>query len=122
MTKAEQETTIRWDEEEQIAHLYTAVAGQARRWTKQGYPVEVADRDAGGTPRGWWCSVPKEAIRFRRVRDGQVVKRRTGAGRQFRTIDGASEHRAAPSKTQRPGTARPVEKRAINRGQRGNND
>ncbi len=98
MTKAEQETTIRWDEEDQMADLYTAHAAQARRWSKQGYPVEVADRDADGTPRGWQCSVPKAAIRFRRVRDGQVVKRRTGGGRQFRAIDGASEHRAAPSK------------------------
>ena len=99
MTKAEQETTIRWDEEEQIAHLYTACPAQARRWEKQGYPVEVADCDAGGTPRGWWCSVPKEAIRFRRVKDGQVVKRRTGAGRQFRAINGASEGRTSAGET-----------------------
>lgn len=99
MTKAEQETTIRWDEEEQIAHLYTAVAAQARRWTKQGYPVEVADCDAGGTPRGWWCRVPKEAIRFRRVKDGAVVKRKPGPGRQFLAINGESEHQTASGET-----------------------
>ena len=107
MTKAEQETIIRWDEEDQMADLYTAHPAQARRWSKQGYPVEVQDRDAGGTPRGWQCSVPKEAIRFRRVRDGQVVRRKTGGGRQFRAIDRASERRAAPSKipATRSGTA-----------------
>ena len=48
MTKAEQETIIRWDEEDQIAHLYTAHPPQARRWEKRGYPVQVLDRDAAG--------------------------------------------------------------------------
>ena len=86
---------------------YTAHPAQARRWEKQGYPVEVQDRDADGNPRGWRCSVPKDAVRFRRVRDGQVVKRRTGGGRQFRAIDRPSERRAVPSKTPatRSGTA-----------------
>ena len=42
-----------------------------------------------------------------RLQGGSVVKRRAGPGRQFRAINGASEHRAAPSKTPatRSGTA-----------------
>ena len=103
MTKTEQETIIRWDQDDQVADLYTAYPPQARRWAKQGYSVEVSDRDAGGNPRGWRCRVPKEAVRFRQVRDGQVVKRRTGAGRQFRAIDGASERGTAPGKTSASG-------------------
>ena len=95
MTKAELETIIRWDQEDPDADLYTAHPTQARRWEKQGYAVEVCDRDPRGTPRGWRCRVPKEAVRFRRVKDGAVVKRRTGAGRRFCAIDGASEERTA---------------------------
>ena len=110
MIKTEQETIIRWDEDDQVADCYTAHAAQARRWEKQGYPVEVADRDAGGNPTGWRCSVPKAAIRFRRVRDGEVVRRKTGVGRQFRAIDRASERRTTGGEThstsERPGDAR----------------
>ena len=99
MTKAEQETTIRWDQEDHIADLYTAHPAQARRWAKQGYPIEVADRDEAGTPCAWRARVPKDAVRFRRVQDGKVVKRRTGVGRQFRAIDRASERRTATGAT-----------------------
>ena len=116
MTKGEQETIIRWDEEDQIADLYTAHPTQARRWAKQGYPVEVFDRDEDGTPLGWRCRVPKEAIRFRRVQDGQVVKRNTGAGRRFCAIDGASERRTTSGETSASPTG-PLElNRAIDRG------
>ena len=98
-TKTEQETIIRWDQEDPQADLYTAHPAQARRWEKLGYPVEVSDSDTSGKPRGWCYQVPKEAVRFRRVEDGQVVKRRTGAGRQFHAIDGASEPRTASGET-----------------------
>ena len=90
-TRAEQETIIRWDQEDPTALLYTAHHVQARRWAKLGYPVEVSDRDRTGNPRGWEAQVPKETVRFRRLEDGAVVKRRTGAGRPFHAIDGASE-------------------------------
>ncbi len=84
-TKAEQETTIRWDQEERIAHLYTAHQVQANRWIRLGYPVDVFGRDKDGTPTGWTANVPVEAIRFRKVQDGAVVKRRGhGKGRPFR--------------------------------------
>lgn len=87
-TKAEQETIIRWDQEEQVAHLYTAHQVQANQWIRLGYPVEVSDRDQEGNPRGWTAKVPVEAIRFRKVQDGQVVKRRGhGKGRLFQAVE-----------------------------------
>ena len=86
-TQAEQETTIRWDQEERVAHLYTARQVQADRWIRLGYPVEVFGRDRQGKPRGWAAQVPMEAIRFRRVQDGAVVKRRGhGKGRPFEAV------------------------------------
>lgn len=82
--KAEQETITRWDEEERVADLYTAYLPQARQWERLGYPVEVSDLDRHGNPRGWKARVPKEAIRFRKVQAGQVVKRRGhGKGKPF---------------------------------------
>ena len=35
-TKAEQETIVRWDQEDQQAHLYTASEAQAKRRTTLG--------------------------------------------------------------------------------------
>ena len=81
-----------------MAILYTAYPAQARRWAKLGYPVDVMDRDRADKPRGWRCQVPKEAIRFRKVCNGAVVKRRTGSGHPFRAVDGASEQRPASGK------------------------
>lgn len=84
MTKAEQETIIRWDQEERIAHLWTAYEPDARRWEEAGYPVRVFDYAKDGTPRAWHAEVPVEAIRWRKVDDGGVVKRRGhGKGRTF---------------------------------------
>jgi hypothetical protein len=76
MTKAEQETIIRWDQEERLAHLYTAYPPEARRWERLGYPVRVYSRTQNGTPRTWAADVPIAAIRLRRLRDGQLVRRR----------------------------------------------
>ena len=74
-TRGEQETIVRWDREDQEAHLYTAYEGQAKRWTKLGYEVTVSYRDRHGTPTGWEATAEKDAVRFRRVRDGQVIRR-----------------------------------------------
>ena len=84
MTRAEQETIIRWDHEERVAGLYTACQAQANQWIRLGYPVEVFGRDQKRIPRGWRAKVPVEAIRFRKVQDGAVVKRRGhGKGKLF---------------------------------------
>jgi hypothetical protein len=76
MTKAEQETTIRWDQEERVAHLWTAYEPDARAWRRAGFRVHVFQRNQDGLPVSWWADVPVEAIRWRRMEDGAVVKRR----------------------------------------------
>jgi hypothetical protein len=76
VTKAEQETSIRWDQQERVAHLWTAYEPDAERWVRFGYPVTVYRRDKDGRPVSWAAEVPVDAIRWRRVEDGRVVKRR----------------------------------------------
>jgi hypothetical protein len=85
MTRAEQETIVRWDQEERVVHLYTANPAQARRWARLGYPVEVNGRYPHGEPHSWRAQMPVEAIRFRRV----VTRQPRGRG--FRRKLAASE-------------------------------
>lgn len=51
-TKAEQETILRYDQDEKRLHLFTAWAGDMRRWQRLGYPIQVASRDRQGQPQG----------------------------------------------------------------------
>ncbi len=76
MTKGEQETIIRWDQEERVAHLWTAYETDANRWIAAGYQVRVSGRNERGRPIGWATEVPIDAIRWKRVKDGCVVRRR----------------------------------------------
>lgn len=76
MTRAEQETTIRWDQEDRTAELWTAYAPDARKWEKAGYTVWPYAFDRDGNPQSWAARVPCEAIRYRQVKDGRVAKRR----------------------------------------------
>jgi hypothetical protein len=57
MTKAEQETIIRWDQEERVAHLWTAYEPDAQHWIRAGYPVRVSGSDRQGRPSGWAVAV-----------------------------------------------------------------
>ena len=82
-TRAERETLIRWDEEEHEATLYTAYEPQARRCSRWGYEVAVYHRDRHGNPTGWEATAEKDAVRFRRVRDGKVIRRKSGPGWPF---------------------------------------
>ena len=75
MTKAEQETIVRWGQEEQVAHLWTAYGPQARQWTRLGYSVRVFATTKSGHPQSWTARVPCGAIRFRRLKDGVIVRR-----------------------------------------------
>jgi hypothetical protein len=84
-TKTEQETIIRWDQEERVALLYTAYPTQARQWAKLGYPVEIYGRSQAGGPRSWRARVPFEALRWRRMRDGQIETRPRGRSIAIRT-------------------------------------
>ena len=90
--KAEQETIVRWDQEEQVAYLYTAHPAQARRWERLGYPVEVYGRDREGAPTGWEAKTPPEAVKFRPLVDGKVKKRR---GHRKGKLFGAENHNGA---------------------------
>jgi hypothetical protein len=92
--KSEQETIVRWDQEERVLHLYTAYAPEARKWERRGYSVEVCGRTAAGEPREWRARAPIDALRLRRLEEGKVVMRRRG--RSFGLRDrklAASEHR-----------------------------
>ena len=78
VTKAEQETVIRWDREQRIVQLYTADPAQARRWVRLGYDVKVQGTDRDGRPHGWTATGPSGCVRFRRLKNGAVVKRVNG--------------------------------------------
>ena len=75
MTKAEAETTIRWDQEERIAWLCTTHPPMMRRWVRLGYPVRVIGTTRDGQPRSWAATVPVKAVTFRRLAS---VTRRAG--------------------------------------------
>ena len=79
MSRAERETVIRWDCEDRRPVMYTADPVQARRWSRLGYAVRVMDDARDGTPRSWTVTGAVGCVRFRRVRDGVMVKRASGA-------------------------------------------
>jgi hypothetical protein len=84
VTKAEQETILRWDQSDRVAHLWTAYQPDARRWEDAGYSVSIASRAPDGEPVAWKSEVPFEAIRYRKVENGLVRKRQGhGKGRHF---------------------------------------
>jgi hypothetical protein len=103
-TNAEQETVIRWDLEERVAHLWTASAVQARRWTRLGYPVEVHGRTRTGEPHTWSAQVPTDALRWRKVRAGRVVRRKSPSKvvgpRQFTGVEPTTGAGMATSPTE----------------------
>lgn len=74
-TKAEQETTIRWDEEEQLAWLYTSYPPTAEKWRRLGYPVTACGQTRSGDTRSWEAKVPVRAVTFRKLVDGRVPTR-----------------------------------------------
>lgn len=117
-TKAEQETTIRWDQEERMLHLYTAYPVEAKKWAGLGYVVEVSDRAQTGEPRGWTARAPLEALRLRKLEHGHVVSRRRGRGfavgaRKLAAPERPA-HREKPRGPERP---RPVSDATNQRGQ-----
>jgi hypothetical protein len=91
VTKAEQETVIRWDQAERMLYLYTAYPADARKWARLGYSVEIFGRTQSGEPRSWKAKAPLEALTFRKLTNGQVARRRRG--RSF----GLEARKLAPS-------------------------
>lgn len=112
--KSEQETNVRWDQEERVLHLFTAHPATARKWTKLGYLVEAVSHTEAGKPRGWRARAPVDALRFRRLVNGQLVSRRRG--RSF----GHGPRKSADSEQRNPGeqseglTQRPPFRKAAN--------
>ncbi|HJN16973.1 MAG TPA: hypothetical protein QGH10_15820 [Armatimonadota bacterium] len=100
-TRMEQETIIRYDQDERTLDLYTAWPVDARRWEKLGYPVEVAHRAQDGSPSGWRVVVPLACLRpLRKLANGQVVKRKV-AGRPFApAYNGGSSTHVAPARAE----------------------
>jgi hypothetical protein len=78
ITRAEQETIIRWDQERHIAVLFTSTPLEARKWSQLGYEVAVCGRTPAGEARGWRAEAPRDAVRLRKMEHGQLVRRRRG--------------------------------------------
>lgn len=100
MTKAEQETVIRWDREDRRVEMWTADPAEARRWLKLGYDVTIIRRSGDGAPTGWRATGPAKCIRFRRVATGSLVKRTNGG-------QNLSIHRQVRARTPRAGGQMP---------------
>lgn len=93
MTRAEQETIIRWDRAERKVYLYTADPIEARRWERAGY--RFTKRTCG-----FFATGPAGCVRLRRVRDGAIVKR---PGRvPSPHVQRHSERRTPPGKGETP--------------------
>jgi hypothetical protein len=93
MTRAEQETLVRWDQAERVAHLCTTYPPMVRRWQRCGYAVQVLSTTLDGQARSWAAVVPVACITFRRL---AAVQRRTrtrtgvpGLAKNPRTLTGS---------------------------------
>ena len=91
MTKAEQETVIRWDEEEKVAYLWTASARIAHKWFKAGYEMEGRDQRSGTT---YSAKVPAKLISFRK--DRPTKPRGLNLPRKAPQISATGSHRTSP--------------------------
>lgn len=76
ITRAEKETTLRWDEEEMVLWACTASPGVEKKWKRLGWKPTIKDRDKSGKPWVWECKVPVRAITFRRLKNGELPKRK----------------------------------------------
>lgn len=64
LTRAEQETTIRWDEQEQIVHIWSASPKTWRKMARLGVaPARETTRE--GKPDGRFYLVPVGQFRWR---------------------------------------------------------
>jgi len=68
LSACEAETVIHWSRGEDTVWLWTAAAGEARKWRRAGYVV----RQEGV---GWRCEGPVGCVRVRKVKDGELVRR-----------------------------------------------
>jgi hypothetical protein len=92
MSKAEQETILRFDRSEPTVSLWTANPAEARRWKKLGYDVRVFRFTPDGRPQSWHTEGPAGCLRLRRVADGKIVRR-------ARAGENLAIHRRVPERT-----------------------
>jgi hypothetical protein len=71
MTKAEQETIIRWAADEPVVHVFTAHPATMRKIARSYTPVKVSRQ--AGREVGWFFTVPLTEFRWR-----VVARRRHG--------------------------------------------
>jgi hypothetical protein len=64
LTRAEQETTIRWDEEEQIVHIWSASPKTWRKMARLGV-TPAREMARHGQPSGRFYLVPVAQFRWR---------------------------------------------------------
>ena len=72
-TLEEQETVIRFDRTDAPAMLYTAAAAQAAQWRRLGIDVVPVHG------HGWSATIPKAAVKIRRLVNGSIAKRKVSA-------------------------------------------
>jgi hypothetical protein len=71
MTRAEQETVVRWDEAEQIVHIWSASRVTWRKMARLGVAPSKETTEADGTPSGKWFQVPFSRFRWGLKRRGR---------------------------------------------------
>ena len=60
MTRAEQETHFRWDNEGRTLEAWTADSWVAEKWRRAGYDVKVLGKTSDGQERTWEVVLPME--------------------------------------------------------------
>ncbi len=91
MRRAEQETIIRWDEEEQLVHLYSASPKVWRQLAKRGFTVREQVCDRTGAPSGrFYEPVPLASFRFGMKRR-MTAAQRDGARERLLKVRNPSE-------------------------------
>jgi hypothetical protein len=88
MLRAEQETIIRWDEEEKLVHVYSASPVVWRRLEKQGFEV-LKETTHKGEPTGrFYTPIPIRDFRWGRKapRSEAQLEAARKAGERFRKL------------------------------------
>ena len=70
-TLIERELVITYNDAEATAIVSTTSPVEKRRLERLGYPLVVDGRYRDGAEASWSATVPKQAIRFRRLVDGR---------------------------------------------------
>ena len=65
LTRAEQETILRWNEEEKVVHVYSASPVTWRKMARLGVRSHKEISFPGGAPSGKFYRLPLEQLRWR---------------------------------------------------------